>query len=58
MIGLYLWGVSLTFVFTLIAMRNGSGSNGELGQDIASAAFMAVFWPFTLLVILISPARK
>lgn len=58
MIGLYLCGVILAFAFTIIPLRFGSGPTNELGQDLAFSAFAAVFWPFALLVVLISPARK
>ena len=58
MIGLYLWGVLLAFAFTLLPLRCGPGPYNELGRDLAFSAFAAVFWPFALLIILVSPFRK
>lgn len=56
MINLYLTGVFIAFVLMVISLR--AGSSNELGQDLAFAAFAAALWPFTLLVVLIAPARK
>lgn len=58
MIGLYLWGVLLAFAFTLLPLRCGPGPYNELGRDLAFSAFAAVFWPFALLIVLVSPSRK
>lgn len=55
---LYLWGVILCFVFTLIGLRNSTEPVNELGQDIAFAAFAGVLWPFSLLIVLSYVLRK
>lgn len=55
---LYLWGVILTFVFTLIGLRNSPEPVNELGQDIAFAAFAGALWPFALFMSLVYIVRK
>lgn len=57
MINLYLFVVPIAFVLMLISLR-GEGSTNELGQDIAFAAFVAVLWPFTFLVVVSYLVRK
>lgn len=57
-ISLYLCGVVLAFFATLVPLRTTPGPLNELGEDLAFSAFAAVFWPFLLLVVLISPLRK
>jgi hypothetical protein len=50
--------VVLAFFATLVPLRTTPGPLNELGEDLAFSAFAAVFWPFLLLVVLISPLRK
>lgn len=58
MIGLYLWGVIITFLLMMIVARAGKAPKNELGQDLAFSAFGAALWPLALLAVLVSPSRK
>lgn len=58
MIGFYLLGVIASFVMIMVALNESPDVKSDLGSDMAFAAFAAMLWPFTLVVILLAPMRK